>query len=385
MAHFSCTSFALTLSLFASIVVSCGKNDSIESEVATVVGRGGAFFDRRVQVLNALPNLVNGTTCLYISEYDKSKAPLFSGEVSPTAQQQEFLRQAERDARPVAPYPVSIADLDRGLAQKDVERRTRGILLIPTGIATANFGFGIVALGIAWSGNALSVLVNPFSWPYIVGGIGGIGLISQATRDLNSKNYGLRSNDAVAHSSASPARSNLGVTLAYINVSKSLPAASNIPCPSNLTSESVSPYVQSIQEQYNALTDSERSTASNKALAQLMNSNGCHFVATVDDEKLVYHAQQLGPDSNAMQLQTYRIKPNVGLQLLSDEEMKLQMKSDSTSGSKYIVDNERGSIAIWVSEPSKEKLVSAKLAHKVPSGAYLGGKSQLSGTCKIDD
>lgn len=383
MFGFSRTSVVLSFSLLSVALVSCGSRQSSESETKTVVGRGGALFDKRVQVINALPNLLEGTTCLYISQYDKSKVPLFSGKEALNSGQKEFLKQAERDARPVTSYPVSMAELDRGLAQKDVERRMRGILLIPTGIFSAYFGFGILAVAAEWSGLGLGIFANPLAFPFLLAGVGGIGLINQATRDLNSKNNGLRVVDATANSTSAPSSANLGVTLAYINVAKSLPAASNQPCPSNLTSESLQPYFNSIQEQYNALSESERSARANDALAGLINSEGCHFSASVGDEKLVYQAIPMRADSSSVRLQTYQLKPSKGMQLISDEELSLQMKSDAKVGSKYIVDNERGSIAIWLSSESNGKPVAAKLAHKLPSGEYVGNQTHIEGSCKL--
>ncbi|MEN9810681.1 MAG: hypothetical protein RLZZ488_2248 [Pseudomonadota bacterium] len=383
MSGFSRQSAVLSVSLLSAALVSCGSKSTSESETKTVVGRGGALFDKRVQVINALPNLLEGTTCLYVSQHDKSKAPLFSGKDALSSDQQQFLRQAERDARPVTSYPVSMVELDRGLAQKDVERRMRGILLIPTGIFSAYFGFGILAVAAEWSGLGLGIFANPLAYPYLIAGIGGISLINQATRDLSSKNNGLRVVDATANSSAAPSSANLGVTLAYMNVAKSLPAASQRPCPNNLTAESLQPYVQSIQQQYNALSKTERSARSNDAMATLKNLEGCHFSARVGDEQLVYQATPVGTESSTIRLQTYQVKPNVGMQLISDEELKLQMKSDADAGSKYISDNERGSIAIWFSSVSNGKPTAAKLAHKLASGEYVGKQTHIDGSCKL--
>lgn len=103
----------------------------------------------------------------------------------------------------------------------------------------------------------------------------------------------------------------------------------------------------------------------------------------VGDEKLVYQVTPVGSDTSTLHLQTYQVRPSVGMQLLSSEELKLQMKSDANSGSKYIADNERGSIALWLSEARSGEAVSAKLAHKLPSGAYVGNQAQIEGSCKI--
>lgn len=136
-------------------------------------------------------------------------------------------------------------------------------------------------------------------------------------------------------------------------------------------------------EQHNALSDTDLSKAKNDALAQLKNIEGCHFSANVGDEKLVYHALPTNADSSTLRLQTYRIAPSVGTQLISDEDLNLQLKSDARAGRKYITDNERGSIAIWLSEASKDKPMAAKLAHKLPSGEYVAQKTQISGTCRL--
>lgn len=374
---------ALSFSLLSLFLASCGSKSSTDAELNTIVGRGGAFFDRRVQVINALPNLANGTACVYVSEFDKSKAPLFSSESALSNEQRDFLLKAERDARPITLYPVSIADLDRGLAQKDVERRSRGILLIPTGIVTAYLGFLPLAIGVAWSGSFGAVFSNPLAYPYVLGVLGGFGLVNQAMRDLNSKNYGLRLSDAAVNSSAAPSRSNLGVTIAFTNVAKSLPAASNQACPANLTAEAVQPFFQSMMNDYKSLSDSDRSKAQSDALAQLKNTDGCHFLADLGEDKLVYQANPSASDASTVRLQTFKLNAALGAQLLSDEELKLQLKSDAGAGSKYISDNERGSIAIWLSQESNGKVVAAKLAHKLPSGAYVGNQAQLSGTCKL--
>jgi len=382
MSGFARNPAALSFSLLSLFLASCGSKSSTDAELNTIVGRGGAFFDRRVQVINALPNLANGTACVYVSEFDKSKAPLFSGESALSKDQRDFLLKAERDARPLTLYPVSIADLDRGLAQKDVVRGLRGLLLIPTGIVTAYHG--LVALGFSASEFGLGAFFsNPMTYPFLFGMLGGFGLLNQATRDLNPKNYGLRLSNATVNSSAAPSRSNLGVTIAFQNVAKSLPAASNQACPANLTAEAVQPFFQTVMNDYRSLSDSDLSKIRSDALAQLKNTDGCHFLADLGEDKLVYQATPSASDASTVRLQTFKLNAALGAQLLADEELKLQLKSDTGAGRKYISDNERGSIAIWLSQESNGKVVAAKLAHKLPSGAYVGNQTQLSGTCKL--
>ena len=54
MSGFSRASAALSVTLLSTVIASCGAETKTDSKLNTVVGRGGALFDKRVQVINAL-------------------------------------------------------------------------------------------------------------------------------------------------------------------------------------------------------------------------------------------------------------------------------------------------------------------------------------------
>lgn len=373
-----------SLSLLMVTLTSCGFRSDNDSSPNTVVGRGGVLFDNRVQVLNALPNLADGTTCLYLSEFDKTNSPVFGTGDALTSEQQNFLEKAEAAARPVTNYPVSIDLLDRGLAAKDATRAIRGLLLVPAGLVAAYLGFVPLALAVFLSGATVGTVLSAWqAYPFIAGMLGGFGLLNQTTRDLKPRNFGLRLHDAILNNSETPSRANLGVTQAFINVAKSLPPASQLSCPENLTAQHVKPYFNNISEQYNNLSDFDRSDAAQAALTKVKNERGCHFSAVSGDSRLVYSAFPLNADVPSLLLQTYVLKQGIGAQLIAEERLSLQMKSDAGQGSKFVADNERGSIALWITGEAEAKPVTAKLAHKLQSGEYIANQPSIEGTCNL--
>jgi hypothetical protein len=383
---------SLVLPSISFVLVSCGGKTESNSEINTVVGRGGAFFDRRVQVINALPDATGQNACLYVSEFKRNEAAVFSGTRPLNQEQKDFLQRAERESKPVTLYPVSIADLDRELSEKENLRRLRGGLIVPLGIGASVIGFGIVGAALAplcpgcfWGGMTIGqVLTNPAALGFLGWGLGGLGLLSQASRDLNSKNKGVRVEQAFANSSSSPASTNLGVTIAFVNAAKLLPAASKNACPADLTAGSVKPYFESLAHAYASKSDFERSRNSEDALAQLKNSSGCFFSADTGNEKLIYKVLPIDNAQSTLNVQTYSVKADAGTELIADEELKLQLSSDAGAGRKYIADNQRGSLALWIeSSGGKSEAVEARLSHKFPNGEYAGGRTQLSGQCRL--
>ena len=384
--------FSVSFLGLSTAVSACGSNPSSDSEMKTVVGRGGAFFDRRVQVINALPDPLSQTTCLYLSEFRNDQARALQGSGSMTQEQRDFLALAEREAKPVTLYPVSIAALDYGLSEKETLRRLRGALSVPLGIASSFLGFGIVAAamsplcpGCFWGGMTLGqVLTNPLGLSFLGMGLGGFGLLGQAARDLNPRNQGIGVQDALADSSVDATQSNLGVTLAFVHVAQALPAASKTSCPANLAAESLQPYFESLIERHGAMSDVARQKLSSSAETQLKSSQGCYFSIDSGLEKIVYRATSLNQNNEAYRVQTYSVKGVRAAELISDEELILQMSSDGDSGRKYIADNERGSMALWISERSViGKTLSAKLAHKMSNGQFASGKAQITGQCQL--
>lgn len=382
----------LTLPLSCFVLISCGTANTSNSEINTVVGRGGAFFDRRVQVINALPDATGQNACLYLSEFKKNEAAVFSGTGPLNQEQKDFLQRAERESKPVTLYPVSIAELDLGLSEKESLRRLRGGLIIPLGVGASVFGFGIVGAALAplcpgcfWGGMTIGqVLTNPVALGFLGWGLGGLGLLSQASRDLNSKNKGVRLENAFADASASPASTNLGVTLAFTNVAKSLPAASKDACPADLTAGSVKPYFESYNQYFTTASDEVRSANSANALAQLKNSSGCYFSAESGGEMLIYKVLPLDNAQTTLQVRTYAVKGTAAAELIADEELKLQLDSDAGTGRKYVADNSRGSLALWIkARSSNSQPAEAKLAHKLTNGSYAGGRGQLVGQCRM--
>jgi len=378
--------------LFMSLgIFSCGTKSADESHTNTIVGRGGAFFDRRVQVINALPNTLDRTTCLYLSEYRSKDVPKFSKDSALNAEQTAFLQKAEREAKPMTPYPVSVDALDKGLAEKEILRRLRGGILIPLGVGAGFIGFGVIAVALAplcptcfWGGMTIGqVLTNPFAQPFIGLGLGGLGLLDQASRDLASKNKDVRSDDAVADATKQPENTNLGVTLAFMNLAQSLPAASSQRCPANLTKEEVIPFAQIAVERFVALRESDQLKKVEDAKQALETAQGCHFSVAVDDGKIIYQAVPLSHDLSSIRLQTYSIRRAAGARLIADEELKLQLKSDAGGFRKYIAENDRGSIALWISPVDNGGSAAAKLSHRLPSGEYAGQQSQIGGKCRL--
>jgi hypothetical protein len=225
------------------------------------------------------------------------------------------------------------------------------------------------------------VLSNPLTYPFWGMGLGGLGLLSQASRDLNGKNYGVRTGDAALGTSQAPASTNLGVTLAFANVAQGLPPAAQDACPANLTADALRPYFSSAFEFQASLSEAERERRSESALEKLKSSKGCFFAAEDSGEKWIYQAHPLENGARTLRLQSYRVRPDVGAQLVADEDLVLQLSSDAGLGRKYVADNERGSIAIWLSSVEEGAGLRAHLAHRFPSGSYAGGQAQVPGRC----
>lgn len=376
-------SLVVSLATLAILSASCGKDvESSNSELQTVIGRGGAFFDKRVQFINALLDPVGGNVCVYFAEYETGLVPKFEDRQSLTPEQSAFLSRVERESVPVTLYPVSIADLEYNLAMKDTERKLRGIISVPVGLSLAYLGLLPMFIAVAWTGSA-AALLHPFILPYLTGALGGFGILNQATRDLSYRNQGIRVDNAVFNKGGSPRRANLGVTMAFVNSAQSLPPASLTMCPRNLTSDAVQPYALDLQNKYLSLKDKDRSSLASTALNQLRQSKGCHFSANNGNETTVYHAEQNDADGKMLHLSIYKIGANQSMSRIAGEDMKLQLSSDAGSGAKYISDSGNGSIAIWLSEMPNGSAVGAKLAHKLVSGEYADHRSFVSGTCNL--
>jgi hypothetical protein len=71
------------------------------------------------------------------------------------------------------------------------------------------------------------------------------------------------------------------------------------------------------------------------------------------------------------------------MHLIGETVISEQMQSDAGAGTKYAGDSELGSIAIWVDTSQSEGLVPAKIAHKLPSGEFLGNVGQITGNCRL--
>lgn len=387
----------------ACVLTACSQEETPtqKSEVATVVGRGGAMWDGRVQFINALPNPKDKTTCLYLSEYSKKTAPQYDPSLPLNKEQLAFLEKVKRDATPLTTFPVSSQALDEGLAKKENQRRVRGGINNALGALTSFFGFGSLVLMFAvMTGpiapgafvggmTALQALetmfganiFGAFAYPFLIGGAGGVGLLTQASRDFSAKNQNVRANEAATGLTAT----NLNVTLAFADVAKTLPAASQIACPKNLSDESVSPFTDSIKRHMGEYNFGDFASMASEANDRIKNSAGCSFFAEINGERLSYSATPRATTDGrkSLDVSIYVIERNGALRLFGETILDEQLKTDAGAGVKYVSNSNLGSMAIWLNNAQSEQIVSAKIAHRLPSGEYLGNVGHIEGTCKL--
>jgi len=373
---------ALSLLCLAFLFSGCGAHSAqSESQVQTIVGSGGAFFDKRVQIINSINNPLNNTTCIYMSQFKRNEVPYFDSKEPLTQDQSAFLANVEKSSRPITPYPISITELEQSLSQKDSLRLLRGLISIPLGLVAAYAGFGIPFAFSAFAGSSL-YFFHPLVLPYLAGGVGGLFSLNQATRDLNPKNFGVSADDMQHRNGLPPKSVNLGVTLAIANAAKSLKGVSSIACPLDLTATEMQPFALRVQSDYLQLNENEKTEIAKNALTKLRNSSGCHFLARSNNESFIYHAV-LGEQKDQLTLSAYRVIERKFLDLIFEQDLSLQLSSDSGQGRKYVSDSKEGSIAIWTSQQDERTAGEAKLSHKLSSGAYAGNRPFVSGTCRL--
>lgn len=389
--------------LIIGILSACGTNHANlnNSEISTVVGRGGAFWDNRVQFINAIPNPKDETTCLYVSEYDRKTAPLFDNDKVLSKEQLEFLERAERESIALTKFPVSVAALDAGLSKKEDQRRIRGGFNNAVGALTTFFGLGSIVLmfaaltgpmapGAFYGGmTALQAIgtmfgfnvFGAFTYSFLTGAAGGVGLLSQASRDFSSKNYDVRSSQAADGLSAT----NLNVTLAFSEVAKSLPAASKIPCPKNMTKKEVNPFLDQMNEYLGPATLEDFARMEYNVTKRTLDSEGCSFSARIKGEKLTYSVtpRRVSGEKMSLNVAVFVIQKSGAMNLMGETVIAEQMESDGPIFRKFAGDTEIGSIAIWVDKTHSEGLAPAKIAHKLPSGEFLGNVGQITGNCRL--
>lgn len=398
---------ALNLGAFVclGLLAACGapKTTQETSETKTVVGRGGAFWDNRVQFINAIPNPKDDTTCLYVTEYDRKTAPNFDTKDPLTSEQLAFLERAERESVALTQYPVSIADLDAGLAKKENQRRIRGGINNAVGALATFFGIssavlvfaalsGPVVMGAAGYYGGMTALqalgwmfgfngIGAYTYSYLAGAAGGIGLLSQASRDFSPKNYDVRAENAASGLNAT----NLNVTLAFSEVAKSLPAASKIACPKNVASESVNPFLSEVKKQMGEFTHQDYVAMESKAQKRSIFAEGCAFTADIKGERLNYQATPrltVGP-RRSLDVTIYVLEKSGSMRLLGETVLQEQLRSDAGAGVKFAGDSELGSMAIWIDPTQVTEILPAKIAHRLPSGEFLGNVGHIEGTCKL--
>ena len=366
-----------------------------------MVGRGGAFWDNRVQFINAIPNPKDDSTCLYLSEYNGKTAPVFDSNQPLSKEQLEFLERAQRESVALTPFPVSTAALDAGLAKKEDQRRIRGGFNNALGALTTFFGIGSLVLmfaaltgpmapgafyggmsAIQAIGSMLGFNVfGAFTYSFLAGAAGGVGLLSQASRDFSPKNYDVRSAQAANSLSAT----NLNVTLAFSEVAKSLPAASNIACPKNMTSEELNPFLAQLDEHMGKPTIEDFARMEFNTNTRMLESEGCSFSARIKGEKLSYSVtpRHVPGEKMSLNVAVFVIQKNGAMNLIGETVISEQMQSDAGAGTKYAGDSDLGSIAIWVDKRLGEGIIPAKIAHKLPSGEFLGNVGQITGNCRL--
>lgn len=397
---------ALTTLAGLGVLSSCGspQKRSSDSDLQTVVGRGGAFWDQRVQVINAIPNPKDDTTCLYLTEYNQKTAPKFDANAPLNQEQLEFLDRAQRESTPLTLYPVSTSALDAGLAKKENQRRIRGGFNNALGAMTAFFGLSATVLvftaltgpvvpgaAVAYYGGmtatqALGAMfsfngIGAYTYSYLSGAAGGIGLLSQASRDFSPKNYDVRVNNAANGLSAT----NLNVTLAFADVAKALPAASRFACPKNMSPEAVNPFLSEIQKQMGEFTHQDFVKVETDAKNRSAAADGCTFTADIRGERLSYSAvlSMTVGGKRSLDVEIYVLEKNGTMRLLGQTILPEQLSSDAGAGTKFASDTELGSMAIWIDSSKNKEISPAKIAHKLPSGSYLGNVGQIEGSCKL--
>jgi hypothetical protein len=142
------------------------------------------------------------------------------------------------------------------------------------------------------------------------------------------------------------------------------------------------PFALHVQSDYLQLNEKERTEIAKNALTKLRNSSGCHFSARSNNESFIYHAV-LGEQKDQLTLSAYRVIERKFLDLIFEQDLSLQLSSDSGQGRKYVSDSKEGSIAIWTSQQDERTVGEAKLSHKLSSGAYAGNRPFVSGTCRL--
>lgn len=140
-----------------------------------------------------------------------------------------------------------------------------------------------------------------------------------------------------------------------------------------------------VQKQMGEFTFSDFSAMESKARSRAIYSDGCTFTADIKGEKLSYQAtpRLTSSTKRALDVSVYVLEKNGALRLLGDTILEEQLKSDAGAGIKFASDSNLGSLAIWIDPTQPGEILSAKIAHKLPSGEFLGNLGQIEGTCKL--
>ena len=85
----------------------------------------------------------------------------------------------------------------------------------------------------------------------------------------------------------------------------------------------------------------------------------------------------------SLNVAVFVIQKNGAMNLIGETVISEQMQSDAGAGTKYAGDSDLGSIAIWVDKRLGEGIIPAKIAHKLPSGEFLGNVGQITGNCRL--
>lgn len=399
--NFSKAAFAGLLFASCGFLGGCGdRQDEAVSALQTVVGRGGAFWDRRVQFINAIPNPKDESLCLYLTEYNKKTAPHYDGSAPLSEDQLQFLEKAKKEARLLTEFPVSAAALDAELGRKENLRRVRGGFNNALGAMASFFGVsslvlmfavltGPIAPGAFLGGmSALKALGTMFgfnilgaiSYPLALGTAGGVGLLSQASRDLTPKNSGVRSEQAAKGLSST----NLNVTLAFANVAKTLPPVSSLACPRTMETGTVESYLNDVEAKSGAFQIEDFLQFELNTQLRKERSLGCSFTEKINGDTLYYQVtpQLFTTGRRAVSVAVHVLDQKGSQHLLGETLLPEQLSSDAGSGAKYAADTKLGSLAIWI-DSNGSGIVPAKIAHKLPSGEFLGRVSQVKGTCNL--
>lgn len=356
-----------------------------ESQTQTLVGAGGVWGDQRVQVINSLISVKDDTACLYVSEYSREQAAKFSkNETTLDDTQKDFLARVQAASYPVTPSPISLSRLDGVLAVKEQLRATRGIFNLIVGSAGIYSGSVYGAIGVMFALSGFTGGLS-FAFPYLTGAILSFGLAGQGIRDLARGNQGIRTAHADSTLTTPPTVTNLGVTMAFINAAKELPAASTERCPANLTAEATAPFLKknSLSDIAQAQDDAKNFT--DRVLSRLRENQGCTFTGRLADAQMLYHAvpRSSGTNGRSIDITVSKINEREGIKFSSTTLTATQQfkDSDGHSGAKFISDSELGSLALWISDVSIDGIAKAKIAHRSADGAYLNDASSVEGEC----